>query len=865
MKTDEIRTSFLDFFKEARHKELASSPLPIDEPSLLFTVAGMVPLKKYFLGEDTPSNPRMTSAQRCLRTNDIEEVGKTSRHQTFFEMLGNFSVGDYFKKEAIDYAWEFLTSRLSIDKKLLWATVYPEDTDAFDHWKKLLPENRIIQDKDNFWKMAETGPSGFDSEIYFDRGPGDACPNPNCNPLCPCGRYTEIWNLVFMEFNLDANGKRTLLPQKNIDTGMGLERLSALMQGARSNFGTDLFVPLIDQIQHLSGKKEADDVRRFRLIADHARALVFLAADGVFPENQKHGYVLRRLLRRAKLAGYQLGIRENFLWSLSQTVIQLMQGHYRYLVKAKDKIQLIVSQEETQFQDTLEDGFRLFHEERERTTQIFSGKAAFKLHDTFGFPVELTRELLEDFQLKLNDKEFDQCLQEQRNRGKKSKTFQSLLNETEFWVDLKKHTGASIFLGYEKENESSLIKAIIYQDQSVEKADKPGESYLMVLDQTPFYPEKGGPMGDKGAFSTDTSVFNVEQTISPIEQLIIHRGVLTKGSLKVGDTISASVDHLFRKAIRRAHTATHLLHVALKELVGDYVNQAGSWIEPDYFRFDFNALRPLGDSEILQLEDMVNTTISKGIYVCAQDMSFEEAMDEGATALFKEKYGEQVRVVSIENISRELCGGIHTQNTCEIRLFRIISESSIGSNLRRIEAVVGDRAIESFRADALELKAIEYLLKKPNLKPIEAVSQLHEEIKKSNENEKKLQERLLRLSSDEWLQKAVQINHISWITGTSKEYSIDQLKMLADILRQKTASSALLLLFDVSKNPSNLILASSKDIDAKKIWQQMQSEFKLKGGGPPHLITGTGISHDMISEIQHWTSTLLHEISVSGQ
>jgi alanyl-tRNA synthetase len=864
MTTDQIRSSFLQFFKDYKHKELTSSPLPIEEPTLLFTVAGMVPLKKYFLGEETPSNPRMCSAQRCLRTNDIEQVGKTPRHHTFFEMLGNFSVGAYFKSQAIDYAWEFLVESLKINPNNLWATVYPEDDSAKKQWKHFLPSERILDDKDNFWKMADTGPCGFDSEIYFDRGPQKNCSNPDCNPLCSCGRFTEIWNLVFMEFNLDVKGVRSPLPQKNIDTGMGLERLAAVMQGASTNFGIDIFLPLISQIQDLSGKKESEDERRFRMIADHARAMVFLTADGVFPENQKHGYVLRRLLRRAKLAGYQLGIHEAFLWPLCQTVIQLMGNHYSYLEKASEKIELIVKQEENQFQDTLEEGFRLFHEEREKTVNVFSGKAAFKLHDTYGFPIELTRELLEDYSMSLNEKEFEKNLEEQRSRAKKGKSFQSLIQETEFWVDLKNHVGATSFSGYEKENEEANILAIIHNGEVVTEIKEKKGSYLIILDQSPFYPEKGGPIGDQGFISNEHGSFHVTQTLSPIDHLIVHQGQLVDGALSSGDKITASVDHAFRKAITRAHTATHLLHVALKGILGDYVNQAGSWIEPDYFRFDFNALRALSDAEIVQLEDSVNKIISKGIYVCAQDMSFQEAIEDGATALFKEKYGEQVRVVSIESISKELCGGIHTQNTCEVRLFRILNESSIGSNLRRIEAAVGDKAIESYRSESQELRAIGRLLQKPNLSSLQAVNQVIEEHKKTQTSLKLLQEHLLELSSREWLDKAEKIGQLSLISGKSKDFSLDQLKLLSDLLRQQIQTQCIILLFDVSKATPGLVLSSSKEIDLKTLWTKLQSKFQLKGGGPSHMITGTQVKTEEIPEIQKTLKNLLHELQATG-
>ena len=864
MKTDKIRRAFLDYFKQQKHKEILSSPLPIDEPTLLFTVAGMVPLKKFFLGEDIPSNPRLTSSQRCLRTNDIDQVGKTPRHLTFFEMLGNFSIGDYFKKDAIAFAWDFLHHILEIQSSRLWATVYPEDIEAYQLWKKHLPEGRIIFDEENFWKMANTGPSGFDSEIYYDITGKTNCPNPECNPLCNCGRFMEIWNLVFMEFNLDLEGKRQALPQKNIDTGMGLERLSAVMQEASTNFDTDLFIPIIKRLENLSSKNRNEDLRRFRMIADHSRALVFLTADGVFPENQKHGYVLRRLLRRAKLAGFQLGIRKTFLWDLCDLVIDNMKDHYDYLLKAKEKIKIIVNEEENQFQNTLDDGFRIFADELEKTQTIFSGKIAFKLHDTYGFPIELTRELLEEHHLALNENEFAASLEEQRKKGKKVQSFQSLMQETEFWVNIKNQIGPSSFLGYEKENEKAVIRCIIKDGQLLNEAREVNGQYLIILDQSPFYPEKGGPVGDRGKFISENGEFQIENTASPIDQLIVHQGILLNGALSLGETVTASVDHLFRKAIRRSHTATHLLHVALKSLVGDYVNQAGSWIEPDYFRFDFNALRPLEENEILKLEDMVNAVISKGIYVCAQDMSFQEAMEEGATALFKEKYGEQVRVVSIENISKELCGGIHTQNTCEIRLFRILNESSIGSNLRRIEAAVGDKAIESYREDSISLRHIHQKLHKPNLSPLEAVGMLTEELKNTQQKLKQLQDQYLQLSAKEWRKKAESINKITLLSDISKEFSMDQLKLLCDLLRHDFPKQSLFLFFNTSLNPASFVLASSKDLDIKSLWLKLQEEFNLKGGGPPHLITGSKVNFDQIPLIQKKLKQYLNEIPYPG-
>jgi len=850
MKTSDIRKTFLDFFKAHQHREILSSPLPIDDPTLLFTIAGMVPLKKFFTGEEQPIQPRMTSSQRCLRTNDIQNVGKTPRHHTFFEMLGNFSIGDYFKQDAIEFGYELINQVYGIDRDRMWATIYPEDFEAAAIWKKLLPETRIVKSEDNFWKMAEVGPCGFDSEIFIDLGKEVGCQDPNCGPLCDCGRFVEVWNLVFMEFSADKDGNRKYLPRKNIDTGMGLERISSVVNGFKSNFEIDFFTPLLSKIEMLSGRERRDDPFRFHLIADHARAMTFLIADGVFPENTKHGYVLRRLMRRAKLSGHLLGIKENFLDSLCQITIDMMKDHYTNLTQLTDKILLIARKEEEQFSSTLEDGFKIFEEEKQKTVSTFSGKVAFKLHDTFGFPIELTREMLELDKMSLGEDEFLMLYEEQRTRAKKDGNFESTMTETDSWVKIKNQLGATKFVGYDHDSTEAHLIGILKENIPVESASNLDEYYFLLLDKTPFFAEKGGPVGDKGIIRGEEFEFIVEKTLSPIQDLIIHKGKLTKGLMQNKSKVNAMVDFQFRKAVRRSHTATHLLHAALREIIGDFVNQAGSFVEEDAFRFDFNALDPLTEDQILKIEDFVNNMINHGSFVCVEEMSTRQALEGGATALFKEKYGETVRVISIDKVSRELCGGIHAQNTSELRLFRIIKEQSIGSNLRRIEAVIADKAIETYRLDSKTLSNAKKLLNKPNLDLLTAIQMVIDE-KKKIETELSLQSnKIIQQSAGNVMESAIKIGKFDFVYDERKEVSTDAIKSLADILRGLSKKPILMMLVTNSGTEFTVILSSSGEIDCRALLATMKEKYPLKGGGNPKLVQVGGVTLEMIPSLK---------------
>lgn len=850
MKAFDLRKAFLDYFKEQHHHEIRSSALPIDDTTLLFTVAGMVPLKKFYTGEEISPYSRMVSSQRCLRTNDIENVGKTPRHHTFFEMLGNFSLGDYFKEDAIFFGYDFLTKHCSVLPERLWASVYPEDEEARKIWTKFLPQGRIIDSDDNFWQMAITGPSGFDSEIYVDFGPSVGCHQESCNPLCECGRFLEVWNLVFMEFNLLANGERAWLPRKNIDTGMGLERILSVVNGKTNNFETDLFQDLLSQLEQLTGTEQTKDPKRFHLIADHVRAIVFLIADGVFPENTKHGYVLRRLLRRAKLAGYQLGLREPFLAKMAETEIGIMQDHYTYLVPLQEKIKLITQKEEEQFQSTLEDGFKVFQQELEKTQTLFSGKVAFKLHDTFGFPIELTREMLEEKNIPLEEEVFFQLIQEQKTRAKKESAFESTMAEADFWKTVKEEVGGTKFIGYDQESSQSVITGIFQEKTMLQEANQVGQTYSILLDQTPFFPEKGGPIGDQGTIQQDDFVFQVENTVTPIQDVILHTGKLLSGSILVQKPVKAIVSTAFRRAIQRAHSGTHLLHAALKTVLGEYINQAGSLVMDDMIRFDFNALEAMTPAQIEQVEGIINEEIAKAKFISVDEMPYDKAIEGGATALFKEKYGEHVRVVCIDMISKELCGGIHARNTSELRLFRIVKEMSIGTNLRRIEALVGEKAIKSFQEAVTELKTITSIVNKPTLSAEEAVKQVLEE-------QNKLQTEL-KVWKNSWKKyyltsisdKVIKTETSSFFMDSIDFASAEEMKSLADSIRETLPKPNLLLLFFKKEGESNAVLASSGEIDCRKLFEGLKKTFpELRGGGNPKLVQFGNFTADLVQGI----------------
>ncbi|MDP2935887.1 MAG: alanine--tRNA ligase [Dehalococcoidia bacterium] len=711
MQSEEIRESFLSFFEAKDHLRLPSSSLvPQGDPTLLFTNAGMVQFKDVFLGQRPSPHPRATTVQKCVRAggkhNDLDNVGYTARHHTFFEMLGNFSFGDYFKEEAIAYAWEYVTCVLGLDTSRLWATVYREDHESRHIWERVagLPPERILPlgEKDNFWAMGDTGPCGPCTEIHFDRGPQHRCQAPECGiGRCDCDRYFEIWNLVFMQFERQPSGELVPLPKPSVDTGMGLERVASILQGVESNFDTDLFLPLIRIVEELSGRSYSDDPKgfAFRVVADHARACAFLISDGVLPSNEGRGYVLRRILRRAVRYGMQLGIQDPFLDKVAQSVIRKMVPVYPGLYQNQDFILRVISMEEGRFQQTLSAGLNVLEktiEERVGAGQrVIPGEVAFRLYDTYGFPRELTEELAAERGLTVDFAGYQEAMSAQRGQARAASKFQVRDQAADLYKDLG--IPPTAFLGYERLAADSTVVQLLLNGGPVETISQGQEAEFITM-ASPFYPEGGGQVGDTGEIRTSTGAFTVQDTQRPTPDLIIHRGRVAEGYLSLGDAARLQVAAGRRWEIARHHTATHLLHAALRRVLGPHVQQAGSLVSFNRLRFDFSHIGPVSREELEQAQRLVNATVRDDLPVTGRMTSHREAANEGALAFFGEKYGDQVRVITVGEssvFSKELCGGTHLSRTGEIGFCYIVSEGSIGSGLRRIEAVAGEAAEEA--------------------------------------------------------------------------------------------------------------------------------------------------------------------------
>ncbi|MGB8707660.1 MAG: alanine--tRNA ligase, partial [Dehalococcoidia bacterium] len=728
MNSDQIRKAFLAFFEEKQHRIIPSSSLvPQDDPTLLLTTAGMVQIKPYFLGLAVPPNPRLASCQKCFRTTDINSVGD-AKHLTFFEMLGNFSVGDYFKMEAIMWAWEFVTERLKLKPERLWVSIYLDDDESFEYWRKIgFPEDKIVRlgEEDNFWGPAgDSGPCGPCSEIHYDFGTEAGCGKPECGPGCDCGRFSEIWNLVFTQYNQDRNGKRTPLPKPNIDTGMGLERTVAMMQGVSSVYDTDLFIPLRNMISDLTGvkygKSQSDD-QAVRIIAEHGRGITFLIADGVLPSNEGRGYVLRRVLRRACFFGRKLGADESFLRHIAETVVAGMGHVYPELVKNQGLINGVIKIEEEKFTSTLDAGINLVEkvvdEAVNQGRNYITGEEVFKIRDTYGFHPELTAEIAQERGLTVDLEGFESEMEKQREKaraGAGQKFSHTLTGALMLKGELKyklipKQTK---FVGHKRLKSGSKVSYILDQGSGdiISSAHK-GQEVAVVLDKTPFYGEMGGQVGDTGKITADSSQIDITKTIwSPYgvlgEGAIIHLGQVVKGTVSVGDTVEAQVDADRRRDIARNHTATHLLQAALRQVLGSHVQQRGSLVNPDGFRFDFSQLNPISKQRLDEIQHIVNERIRENLRVESREIPYEQIKQDiengDIIALFDEKYKDKVRVLKIGEppISAELCGGTHVKSTGEIGLFIITGESSIGTGLRRIEAITGRKA-EEFVRDSL--------------------------------------------------------------------------------------------------------------------------------------------------------------------
>ena len=852
--SNEIRDLFIKFWESKGAKHLESFSLVPDDPSLLFTIAGMVPLKPYYLGIKEPEYPRVVTSQKCVRTNDIENVGRTARHHTFFEMLGNFSWGSYFKHEAITWAWEFLTKVIELDPERLYATIYKDDEEAYNVWHNEvgLPDEKIFRfgQDENYWFMGETGPCGPCSEIYYDRGEKYSCGKSTCGVGCDCDRYMEIWNLVFTQFDRQKDGSLPLLPHKNIDTGMGLERLTSVIQNVDTDYETDLFTPLIEYTCSKAGIKYGADPKNdmaARVIADHVRAVAFMLADGVLPSNDGSGYVLRRLLRRAVRFGKLLGFEKNFLCEYLPVLIKIMGGTYKELITQRPVIENIINIEEEKFNNTLRQGTELFESECEKlkadNSDLIPGGIIFTLYDTYGFPPELTREMAEEKGLKLDDAGFKSCMEIQRERARSSSKQKKSALAGDVYNEIENEFGKTQFTGYENYKDTGKILALLNSEGRVEKISDKGE-FEIILDKTPFYAERGGEVGDTGIMKINGLIIKIINTI-PHGNIITHTAKLeSAGEISVNDLAECEVDNERRKAIRRNHTATHLLHEALGEILGRHVRQAGSLVSDEFLRFDFTHHSPVTDDEIAQAEKIINEQILDNTELKIKEYSREEANKLGAKALFEEKYGEIVRVVEVPGFSMELCGGLHVERTGDIGAFKILREESIGSGTRRILACTGLTVIDLLQKLFSLRNSMTALLSTDEENLQDKARSLVNELKtmKSEIQAAKLKQILENASK---FLEHEDINGISVQTGVFPDIKPDILRDIGDKARSNTEASVVILASLNSEKACQLVVmanekAVAKGIDAGKLVKEACIILGGKGGGRKNTAQGGG-------------------------
>ncbi len=855
MKTNsatELRLAFIRYFEEHGHQAVPSaSLLPQADPTLLFTNAGMNQFKRVFLGEDTRAYTRAVSVQKCLRAggkhNDLENVGYTRRHHTFFEMLGNFSFGDYFKEDAIVFGWEFLTQTVGLTKDRLWVTTFREDDEADRLWRKIgVPASRIMRcdEKDNFWQMADTGPCGPCSEIHFDQGaivPGDDRPNGEGD------RVIEIWNLVFMQYNRDTSGTLHPLPKPSIDTGMGLERLAAVAQGVHSNYDSDLFTPLLTAIAERAGtaygKKEVSD-RSMRVIADHLRAVTFLMTDGVLPSNEGRGYVLRRILRRAARHGRLLGIVEPFLHELTAAVVSQMGAAYSEITRAANTITEATRGEEERFIATLDQGLPILNEMIEKTRSagrtVLAGGDVFKLYDTYGFPMDLMTEACREQSMTVDEVGFDAAIDEQRTRARKTGGFEQDTARPAV-AELAKRVGATQFIGYDRLESDALLRAILKGEQLVKEA-RDGDEIEVALDVTPFYAEGGGQVGDRGTLSGPEGLVEITETTRPAPTLILHKGTVRQGRIREGERLHLTVNASTRQDAARNHTATHLVHAALRDLLGPHVKQYGSLVGPNRLRFDFAHFRPLSSRDIDEIESTVNEEIRKNESVSTEVMSIQDAVAKGALAFFGDKYGEQVRVVSVESFSKELCGGTHCRQTGEIGLFRIVSETGVAAGVRRLEAQTGSGAYNQLKTLEAEVRQLSDLLK---VGQSEIVARTRKLLTQLKDKERELEDVKLKMAGG-----AAAASTIKSIAGVSVHVQrtdgldANAMRALADQLRDKMKSGVIALGAVMDEGKVSLLVVVTKDligrVKAGDLIKPMAAEVGGTGGGRPEMAQAGG-------------------------
>ena len=873
MGLNEIRSKFLKFFESKDHylKESASL-VPQNDKSLLLINSGMAPLKNYFAGVEVPPSVRMTTCQKCIRTGDIENVGKTARHGTFFEMLGNFSFGDYFKDQSISWGWEFVTQHLNIPEEKVWVTVYEEDDEAFGIWENQIkiPKERIVRlgKDDNFWEIG-IGPCGPCSELYFDRGEEYGCDNPDCKPGCDCDRYLEFWNHVFTQFNRDEEGNYGQLEHKNIDTGMGLERMACIMQGVDTIFDVDTIKHILNTVEKMAnveyGKGGKTDVS-IRIITDHIRAVSFLVADGVLPSNEGRGYVLRRLLRRAARHGKLLGIKENFLYKLVDEVIKVSGEAYPELVEKESYIKKVIRIEEEKFNETIEQGMEILAsyiaDLKKNGETTLSGENAFKLYDTYGFPIDLTQEILEEEHLSIDEEAFNEEMNKQRERARSARGNMDGESWKEDPLSKLDSSVASTFEGYFELENSGIIKAIVKDNELVDSAVA-GDKVIVVLDKTTFYPEGGGQAGDAGLLvnKNEDIVVEVIDTKKGANNTIKHIGIVKSGMINTGEKLSTIVDKEIRMASARNHSATHLLHKALKEVLGEHVNQAGSLVTSERLRFDVTHFEAITKEELKVIEEKVNDVILESLNITCENMSINDAKNKGAMALFGEKYGDEVRVVSMGDYSIELCGGTHLTNTSQIGMFKILSEGGVAAGVRRIEAITG-RAVYNYLKEKEEIISNVCLnLKTKEDSLSQKVTSLIEENKSLSKELHDMKTKMSLQAVDSVLDSKLDVNGVNLVTTKFEGMDMNTLKEVADNLRDKLVSGVVVLA-NTTDDKLNLVATATKDavdkgVHCGNIVKSIAQIAGGKGGGRPNMAQAGAPDVSKVDEALNHASEVL--------
>ena len=849
---NELREMFLSFFESKGHLRLPSfSLIPQNDASLLLINSGMAPMKPYFTGEVEPPRHRVCTCQKCIRTGDIENIGKTARHGTYFEMLGNFSFGDYFKREAIHWSWEFLTEVVGLDKERLYPSIYENDDEAFEIWNKEVgvPADRIFRfgKEDNFWEHG-SGPCGPCSEIYYDRGERYGCGKPGCTVGCDCDRYMEVWNNVFSQFNNDGQGNYTELAHKNIDTGMGLERLAVVCQDVNSLFDVDTVMNITNKVTELTGASYGQSVKMdvsLRVITDHIRASTFMIADGVLPSNEGRGYVLRRLLRRAARHGKLLGVNHPFLYEVVETVVHENEGHYGYLRERAAYITKVVKVEEENFARTIDGGMKIFAEmladHKAKGETEFSGADAFKLYDTYGFPIDLTLEMVADEDMTLDQKAFAKLMQEQKVRAREAR--KALGDLAWAGIDLGLDNTPTTFVGYDQNECNAKVLAVCVGDE-VSGSIAGGEDGIIVLDKTPFYAEMGGQVADHGTITMGECVFQVTDVQKDKGGKYLHHGKMMKGSLKVDDAVVASIDVERRKGIMRAHSATHLLQKALTAVLGDHVHQAGSLVEPDYLRFDFTHYSALSQEEMAKVEAIVQDSILEGYPIDIKEMPISEAKKLGATALFSEKYGQTVRVVNMGGYSIEFCGGTHLDNTAKVGAFQLVSEGSVASGVRRIEAYTGKACMARMENAQAELTDAAAKLK---VKPADLAGKIQSNLDEIKELKRQIEQYQAKDASgavEKLLESAKEIGGVKVLAAKVSGMDAAKLRQMGDMLRDKAANIVGVLASVNGEKPSFLAIcgkdAVAKGLKAGEVVKLVCSTCGGSGGGKPDSAMGGG-------------------------